>query len=80
MSQVVILFATFNQTSSHRTGLDSTIAKDIAAWTKKISTTSGRGRSHSAQDNANLPQGLLPRRHGRGWSSSQCDILIIWFT
>lgn len=51
---------------SNRHRLAAATAKDTAPRPAQVPTPPGRSRSHPAQNDPNLPQSLLSRRHGRG--------------
>ena len=49
-----------DQAPPHRAGLAAQTAEDAAQRPAQIPTAPGRSRGHSAQDYADLPQGVLP--------------------
>ncbi len=67
----MLILVPTHPTSSHSYGLDSASAEDSSPRPKEVSTPPGRGRGHPAQDHADLPQGLLPRRYGWGKRNSE---------
>lgn len=44
-------------------GLAAAVTEDSAEWTAQVPATPGGGGGHPAQDHADLPQGVLPRRY-----------------
>ena len=46
-----------DSTSSYCAGLHPEAAENNASRTEEVSSTPGRGRSHPAQDNPDIPQG-----------------------